>query len=324
MVKTLYKEVLPLIPGSSGQFKAQGKRLRDDIRHIALKEADFKGILTPDDLANPEQAIPKLQKAINDEYSNTIKPYWFRIPKDFRDGVKKKILAEMPEVDEVTLNKIATSMDDKITRYASNKPTLVGDNLLNAKNDMSTEIRGLKGQEKRAGVAAIKVIEDMIEKRLSTGNNPVLLKDLERYKALSEPYAAFVAVENAAKKASVNKGEFTPAQLARSAKKSPVQKMLGQTGYEVSNQSLGSPSAAGRVAAYGTLGALGGLGSPLAAGGIIAGGNALSTELAQDILMGRSGPQQALIEALRRNPKKLQYAGTAGRAAATSDREEGE
>lgn len=322
LVKTLYKEVLPLIPGASGQFKAQGARLSDDIREIALKEADFKGILTPDDLANPEQAVPKLQKAIDDEYANTVKPYWFRVPPKFRDDVKAKIKAASPEVDDVTLNKVATLMDEKLARFASNKPSIVGDNILNARNDMSLEISKLRGVEKKAGVAALTALDDIIEKRLSAGNNPILLADLERYKALSEPYAAFMAVKEATKKAAVKKGEFTPAQLVRSAKKSPVQRMLGQTADEVTSQSLGTPSAAGRVTAYGALGALGGLGSPLAAGGVIAGGNALATELAQDILMGRSGPQQALIEALRRNPKKLQYAGTAGRAGATSSRED--
>jgi hypothetical protein len=322
LVKTLYKEVLPLIPGASGQFKAQGKRLTDDVREIALREADFKGVLTPDDIADPQQAIVKLQKAIDDEYADTVKAYSFRIPLTFRDGVKTKIQAALPDVDDVTLNKIATSLDEKVNRYASNRQSIVGENLLNAKNAMSDEIRGLKGAEKKAGVAAMQAIEDLIEQRLTMGGSPVMRADLARYKAMSEPYAAFMAVKEAVKKASVKGGEFTPAQLVRSAKRSPVQQMLGQTAHEVTDQSLGTPSAAGRVTAYGALGALGGLGSPLAAAGVVGGGNLLATELAQDILMGRSGAQQALVDALRRNPKKLQYAGTAGRAGATSNREE--
>lgn len=322
LVKTLYKEVLPLIPGASGQFKAQGKRLQDDVREIALREADFSGILTPDDIANPQQAIPKLQKAIDNEYLDTVKAYAFRISPKFRDDVKALIVKDSPDVDDVTLNKVATLLDEKVSRYASNKPSIDGENLLNAKNAMSDEIRGLKGAEKRAGVAAMQAIENMIEHRLNLGGSPIMRKDLARYKALKEPYAAFQAVKEAAKKANVNKGEFTSSQLARSAKKSPVQQMLGQTAHEVTGQSLGSPSTAGRVTAYGALGALGGLGSPFAAGGIIGAGNALSTELAQDVLMGRTRSQQALIDALRRNPKKLQYAGTAGRGAATSNRED--
>lgn len=322
LVKTLYKEVLPLIPGAGGQIKAQGKRLADDVREIALKEADFKGVLTPDDLADPQQAISKLGKAIDDEYKDTVKAYSFRVKPDFRKDVMAKIRAASPDVDDVTLNKISTSLDEKVNRYASNKSSIDGENLLNAKNAMSDEIRGLKGAEKKAGVAALTALEDMIEHRLNLGSSPIMKKDLARYKALSEPYAAFIAVRDASRKAVVNKGEFTSAQLARSAKRSPVQQMLGQTAHEVTGQSLGTPSAAGRVAAYGALGALGGLGSPLAAGGVIAGGNALATELAQDLLMGRTQSQQALIDALRRNPKKLQYAGTMGRAGVTSNRED--
>lgn len=322
LVKTLYKEVLPLIPGASGQIKAQGKRLGTDIREIALKEADFKGVLTLDDLANPEQAVPKLQKALDDEYKDTIKAYSFRVAPDFRDKAMAKIRAKSPKVDDVTRNKIATLIDEKVNRYASNKDFIHGENLLNAKNAFSDEIRGLRGAEKIAGVAAMETLEDMIEQRLSMGNSKIMKGHLARYKALREPYAAFTAVRDATGKAAVNKGEFTPSQLVRSSKRAPVQKLLGQTAHEVTKQSLGTPSPAGRVAAYGALGALGGFGSPYAAGGVIAGGNALATEMAQDILMGRSGPQQALIEALRRNPKKMQYFGTAGRGAATEQRGE--
>lgn len=322
LVKTLYKEVLPLIPGASGQFKAQGGRLADDVREIALKEADFKGVLTPDDFKNPQTAIPKLQKAIDDEYKDTIKSYSFRVEPTFRNDVKAKVKGALPQVDDVTLNKVATMLDEKLNRFASNKTFIAGENLLNTKNAMSDEIRGLRGVEKQAAVAAMEVLEDMIEKRLTIGNSKIMSRDLQRYKALSEPYAAFMAVKEATKKADVNKGEFTPAQLVRSSKRSPVQKMLGQTANEVTNQSLGTPSAAGRVTAYGALGALGGLGSPAAAAGLVAGGNTLATELAQNLLMGRTGAQQMLIDALRRNPKKLQYAGAAGRGGATSARED--
>lgn len=322
LVKTLYKEVVPLIPGASGQIKSQGQRLASDVRELALKEADFKGVLTADDLANPEQAIPKLQKVMDDEYRDTVKSYAFRVSPKFRDDVKAKILAASPDVDEVTLNKIATMIDQKLNRYSSNKASIVGENLLNAKNAVSDEIRGLRGAEKQAGVAGIQAIEDMITNRLSMGNSPVMLADLARYKAANEIYPSFIAVRDAVKKAKVDKGEFTPSQLVRSSKKAPIQTMLGQTAHEVLDQSLGAPSAAGRVAAYGALGALGGLGSPTAAAGLIGGGNLLATELGQDILMGRTGAQQALVDALRRNPKKLQYVGTAGRGAATSDRED--
>lgn len=316
LVKTLYKEVLPMVPGASAQIKSQGKRLAGDVREIALKEADLKGTLNADDLSKPEQAIPKLQKALDDEYLDTVKSYSFRVPPKFRDDVKAKIKAASPDVDDVTLNKISTMIDEKVSRYASNKSSLVGENLLNAKNAISDEIRGLRGAEKRAGVAGIQAIEDMVVHRLSLGNSPIMKADLARYQSLAEPYAAFVAVRDATKKAVVKKGEFSPAQLTRSAKKAPVQRMLGQTADEVMSQSLGAPSPAGRVAAYTALGGLGFLGGPLAVGGAIGGGNALATELAQDIIMGRSGPQQALIEALRKNPKKAKYAGFLPRMAA--------
>lgn len=317
LVKTLYKEVLPMVPGVSAQIKSQGKRLAGDVREIALKEADFKGVLNADDLSKPEQAIPKLQKAIDDEYQATIKKYGFRVPPKFRDDVKAKVKAANPMVDDVTLNKIATMVDEKLTRFSSNKSIISGENLLNAKNDISREIGGLRGPEKNAAVSAIASIEDIIAKRLSSGAQAQ--DDLARYQALSEPYAAFVAVRDAVKKAVVKKGEFSPSQLARSAKRAPVQKMLGQTSDEVISQSLGAPSPAGRVAAYTALGGLGFMGGPLAVGGAIGGGNALATEMAQDIVMGRSGAQQALIEALRNNPKKMQYLGTAARMGVASN-----
>lgn len=317
LVKTLYKEVLPLVPGASGRIKAQGKRLADNIRGIAFDEADYKGILTTDDLKEPSIAAAKLRKLVDNEVTDTVKAYSFRVPP--RDQVVKKIELAMPDVDDVTKNKVATLVDEAITRFASNKPTLVGANLLNARQDILSKIPKLKGPEQEAAEHAVKIFDDVIEHRLTLGNSPVMKKDLARWKAIQGPSEDLAAIERAVKKSEVSRGQFTPSQLVKSAGASDTQRHLGQTAHEVLNENLGSPSPAGRMAAYGALGSLGYFGSPVALAGVVGGGNALATELAQDVLLGRTSSQQAIINLLRKNPGKVRAFGTAGRGGITSE-----
>jgi hypothetical protein len=317
LVKTLYKEVLPLVPGASGRIKSQGKKLAEDVREIALKEADYKGVLTPDDIADPAAAVKKLRKTIDDEINDTVKQYSFRVPP--RSDIMAKIQAGVSDVDDVTANKIATLVDESIARFSSNKPTLVGENLLRARQQILDKTRKLAGVERQAADEAVKVFDDVIEARLKLSNSPVMKKDLERYMATRGPSVDLEALEKATQKAEVKRGAFTPAQLVKSAGQSGTQKHLGQTAEEVLSENLGSPSPAGRMAAYSVLGGLGYFGSPGALAGVIGGGNALATELGQDVLLGRTRAQQALIEALRNNPKKMQYLGAAGRGGATAE-----
>ena len=317
LVKTLYKEVLPLVPGASGRIKAQGKKLAEDVREIALNEADYKGILTPEEAADPQTAVIKLRKVLDDEVSGTVKKYTYRVPP--RDQVVKKIEGAMPDVDDVTKNKIATLVDETITRFASNKPTLAGVNLLNARQDILRKIPKLKGPEQEAAEHAVKIFDDVIEHRLTLGNSKIMRNDLERWKATQGPSEDLSALERAVQKSEVTRGKFTPSQLVKSAGASDTQRHLGQTAHEVLSENLGSPSPAGRMAAYGALGTLGYFGSPVALGGVVGGGNALATELAQDVLLGRTASQQALIDLLRRNPGKLRTFGTAARGGATAE-----
>lgn len=318
LVKTLYKEVLPLIPGASSQIKTQGRNLARDVRGIALSEADYKGILTPEELAEPATAVVKLRGMINKEIQDTVKSYSFRVPA--RDVFVNKIKAAMPGVDDVTLNKVATLFDESLARFSSNKTVLTGENLLNARDQMAKRIAKLDGPEQAAAEESLKVFDDVIEQRLSLGKpTGKMAKDLARWKATRGPSEDLAAVERAVKKSEVTRGEFTPAQLVKSAGTSDTQRHLGQTAHEVLNENLGSPTPAGRMAAYASLGGLGYFGSPVALGAAIGGGNALATELAQDVLLGRTASQQALINLLRRNPGKLRAFGTAARGGATAE-----
>lgn len=319
LIKTLYKEALPMIPGASGQLKSQGKRLAGDVREIALKEADFKGVLTPDDLADPEAAVGKLRKSIDDEVGNTVKKYTFRVP-DRKDLISL-IKAKMPGVDDVTMNKVATQLDEHFARFSSNKDTIAGHNLLNTQRQFADDIKKLKGPELEAAQALEPLFDDIIEKRLTMSQFWRNTGDLERYQATKEPAANLAAAEKAVQSAVVKKGQFTPAQLVKAAAKtSDTQRHLGQTADEVLSQNVSGVSPAGRMVAYGALGGAGYF-NPLAALGIVGGGNTLATELSQDLLMGRTGPQQALIEALRghKTAKALRYLGTAGRSATAEE-----
>lgn len=317
LVKTLYKEVLPLVPGASGRIKSQGKQLAEDVREIALKEADYKNVLTSDDLSDPSAAVVKLKKTLDDEVSGTVGRYAFRVPS--RSTVMNKIMKGLPDIDEVSANKIATMVDENITRYASNRVMLTGTNLLRAKQAIIDKMPKMAESEQKAAMEALKVFDDVISRRMDHPWNPKLKSDYERYKATIGPDKDLKTVEEAVQKAMLTRGKFTPAQLVRSTEEPGTQRHLGQTAHEVLSENLGSPSPAGRMAAYGALGSLGYFGSPMALAGIIGGGNALATELGQDVLLGRTRTQQALIEALRNNPRKMQFLGTAGRGGATAE-----
>lgn len=315
LVKTLYKEVLPLVPGASGRIKSQGKRLAEDVREIAFDEADYKGLLTPDEMKDPALAAVKLRKVIDDEVKDTIHKYAFRVPD--RNVMVNKIKTAMPGVDDVTMNKVATLVDESLARFSSNRQTISGENLLNARQQIENNMKKLTGPEAEAAEHAFEIFDDEIQRRLKLGK--VSQKDLDRYMATRQPSEDLEAIERAVKKAEVTRGEFTPSQLVKSAEKSNTQRHLGQTAHEVLNENLGSPSPAGRMAAYGALGTLGYFGSPVALGSVVGGGNALATELVQDVLLGRTGAQQALIDLLRKNPGKVRAFGTAARGGTTAE-----
>jgi hypothetical protein len=308
--KTLYQDILPLVPGAGGRLEGQMDDAMATFRNLALKEASPEGFSLPDDIGrNANQAVSKLKRAFDRKYEGTVKKFDFSIPDDFRKRVAQRISSQVKNVDDVSLNKAATSVDQLMARYSNNSKRIEGENLLDVKNEISDLIRKARGKEKQALIAAQAEVEDMIQRRLKTQGL------LDEYLEISEPYANFKAASKAIRAASGDKGNFTPKQLARVAPESSSLKVLA----EAAQDTLGSKGAPSSVRAR-MLAGLGGVGygyfvDPVTAGGALAGGNLLATKGAQRALLGDLDAQRAMVEILRNNPKKMEWLGRTPRLA---------
>jgi hypothetical protein len=113
----------------------------------------------PEQALRPQATISALKDAFNQEYENTAKNYRCDVPHDFRDQVETRIRAALPDVDDATVNKVVSALDDQMDRFSSGKATIDGGNLLNAKNSTSeqmSKMRGFKDVSKAANMAKSK------------------------------------------------------------------------------------------------------------------------------------------------------------------------
>jgi len=315
-MKGFYNEALPLLPGATGAIRKQEDSALQVFRQMALQEADPTGAsLAADAAKDPHTARLALKDAFDDAYRTTVGSYQFNVPPDFKDRVAKKILAEMPNADATTVEKVSKLVDEQMSRYASGKADIAGENLLNAKDGSIALAKKLNPVERQALEHGVGAYGDLIEDELSQGSSKQNLADLDKFKSLAEPYDAYTQLSKAIRASKADSGRFTPAQLARAAGDTGTVHHLATSANEVLGNPAVAPSTAGRVFAY-SLGGLGGYKNPALLGGALLGANTLASKTAQKALMGDTAAQQALTDLLENHPDMTDAVGTVVRTMA--------
>lgn len=320
--KTFYKEALPIVPGVKGKLTRQGAEAADKLREIALKEALPDGGQLPAEAGKKvSQAVSAIQKQFDDAYDQTIKSYAFTVPKDLTKQVAGKVRAVTDPktvVNSQTLNKVTSEVEGLMKQFSNGKPDIDGQNLLNVKRELSDLIKLAKNHEKPVYKAADQWIDDHIVAEMKAGGIKTNLNDLKRYLDLTPAYRAFAPVQAAAKQAADKEGRFLFRTLARTAKNSPEQRVIGQIGAETVDKSAAAGGLTGKIlAGLGMGGAgFGALMSPGATITALGVGNALATKPVQRALLGDTKLQRRIIELLRNNPNAARRVGSAARAAA--------
>lgn len=326
LVKTLYKEGLPYVPGATGKLSKQADEAMNQFRGMALAEGAPDSLRLAENAGvEPLIARDAMKESFDKGYEDTVKSAVFQIPKDFKTQILEGIKSEVPDVDRVTLKKAVRIADYYMRRFSDDaRPDLLtggtlpsvmsGNSILNVKNALSEVIKSAPNHEKGAYVAAQGEVQKLIDNILETRN----LKG--SYDALSEPYRNFTVLNAAIKKAAAKGGQFSPAQLATSAvRKNNRQLMdMGSLGNEVLGGAVSKPTAAGRLLTYAGIGGVGvGFGLPAAVITVL-GGNALATKTMQRALLGDTAAQKILQNLAASNPAAARAIEASLRNAATT------
>lgn len=317
----VYRGALPFVPGVAGKVEGQADTARQVVRRLAAKESDPTGILQHGMPDEPSVVKKILGKEFDKEYLDTVKSYAFNVSPTFRDDVVSRIKKDIPNVDDVTANKIATMVDEKMARYSNNGSVIDGDNLLQAKNDFSREIGKLSGREKQAAVSAHKIFNETIDSELRSGNSKQNIADLARFNRANDSWSNFTAYGKAVNAAKANGGEFSMNQLARAtAGKGGAMETLGQDANRVLGKRATGGDPQGRFITGAALGGYA-LFSPeniARAATTFTGAQALATRKAQEFVLGDTAVQQAIAKSLRKHAKALGLVGQVGRTAAAT------
>lgn len=294
-----YAHVLDALPGAGEQLQSQGNKALQTIRDIAAEKSAPAGF-SATGFANEMDRKLATEEAFDKAYQGTVKKYTFDRPADFRQRVMDRIEKDMPGVDNVTKNKVATLIDSHMERFSSNQPKISGQNLVNARNMSNAEYKGLKGPEREALGHGVKAIDDIVSASAANTTDAVKLADLKAYQGLSDRWKNFIVYSKAVHSARVNGGNFTPAQLAKAAH--PVRQEdlynLGTAGHEVMKGADSQNSRLLNFMRYGTSGAAV-LHNPVLATAILGGGNIMATKTVQRALTGDLRAQQTLAQILR-------------------------
>lgn len=332
-MKFLYGKVLPNLPGAEGALAKQAQRANTQFREIAMKEAAPGGMgstqpgysgglpLTTNKTAgagsNMRGSTKDIQDAFEREYADTVKSYAFNQPNPA--DLAAKIKAKFPNIDDASLNGVVAEFSNLVNRYSKNG-VLDGDNLIRVKTRLAHA--GREAGDERVGQSfyqAQEFLDDVVRSELSAGGKGQNLIDLQRYEDLAQPWANFQRVQKATARSKDPTGQFTPQELTGAVKKmsgdrelargtAPMQE-LATIGEQTVGQKMHSPGWLERAMTMSALGGAGLLGGPAAVGGLWAAGRGAASPAVQDVLMGTNKTQQALTEALRRNPKKARFAG---------------
>lgn len=325
LMKSFYKEALPIVPGTRGRMERQAAEAADKLRELALREALPSGGTLPAAAGSKvDDAVASIQKQFDKAYNDTVKSYAFNVPSTLKQDLAKKVAASAPansQINQQTLNKVVSETEALMKQFSDGKGVIDGTNLLNVKRELSALMGMARGHEKSAFQAADGFIDDIITTELKQGGKPQNLADLQRYLELTPAWRAFAPVKTAAAKFPEKEGQFLFRTLARAAKNSPEQKVLGKLGAATVDKPVGMSTKTGQVlASLGMLGSGPGLYmAPGAVGGMLATGNLLSTKTAQKMFMGDTKTQKLIAELLRKNPGLARRLGSAGRTAVVSE-----
>lgn len=343
LVKFVYDKVLPNMPGSENALKRQGDRAQAQFREIAMKEAapggagssspGFSGGLpltttkAPGAGMDVRTSMKDIQEAFEREYADTVKSYAFNQPSttDFA----QRLVKQFPNIDQEALDTAVGTFDKLNNRYARGG-VLDGDNLIRFKTELANLGRG--NSNDRIGQSlyqAQEFLDDVVRSELRQGNNPVNLRDLQRYEDLAQPYRNFLRVQKAAARSKNPEGQFTPQELSRSVKTlandrelakgtAPMQE-LGSLGERTVGIPTHNPSWYERAATLAAMGGLGALGGPLGVGAAMGGARVAASPKVQEALMGTTDSQRALVRALRRHAGATRRIGSAARGGAAAE-----
>lgn len=315
LAKTGYREALPNIPGIKGRLTRQADEAAEAFRKIAVDEALPPGMARPTG-QGLEQTVKSLKAGFDKAYDDTIKSYSFNVPSDFKNDLVTRMSATAgpnSKINKVTLGEVSDKVDDLMQKFSDGGATIDGTNLINVKRGISDLIGTAKNHEKPLLVAADKMLDDLVETELKMGNKAANLADLKKYQDITPAYRAFTPLAGAVKSAAGKQGNFSFSSLARKAKNSPEQKALGELGAQVLDKSPANASFTGRILGGAAIGGMGAYMSPAAALGALGTGYGLTTKTAQKLLMGDTGMQKRLAEALRKNQKLIRELGSATR-----------
>ncbi len=303
--KFLYKEALPVLPLTKGRLNKQGEQAAEKLREIALRDSLPPGMALPkgagDDVSS---AVTAMKTEFDKAYDDTVKSYVFNLPTSTE--IVKAIQASAPKnsvINKQTVDSISESVDKIMSKFSDGKPTIDGTNLLNAKREIGDLIAMAKGDEKGPIRAAQKILDDVVDRDLTQGGSAQNLADLQKYKDLTPAWRAFRPVKEAAEAIPEKDGQFTFRALARKAKNSPEQRLLGKAGFRTVDQPASGANFPGRTAlGLAGVAGIGGFGSIPAAATIMGIGHGLVNKSTQKALMGDTTTQQALVRALRKIP----------------------
>lgn len=331
--KFLYGKVIPALPGTSGTLAKQSQRAGAQLREIAMKEAAPGGMgstssgyagglpMTTNARAgagsNVRLSMKQIQDAFDNEYKTTIKAYSFNQPnaQDFATFLQQKF----PNIDNTTLASVSREFDNLAQRYSKNG-VLDGDNLVRMKTQLAN--MGRQAGDDRLGQSlyqAQEFLDDVVKRELSQGNNMQNMMDLQRYLDLADPWRNFQRVQRAAARSKDPDGMFTPQELMSSVKAmssdrdlargaAPMQE-LASIGQKTVGQVAEAPTYLERGATWGTLAALGLVGGPQSTAAAWGIGRTAASPAVQDVLMGTTSTQKALVDAMRKRPRTKRMAG---------------
>lgn len=310
--KQIYSEALPIIPGVKYRLNRQGTQAAEKLREISIKEGTPEGVNLP---ANPgrnvEEAVRTVQKGFDDAYDQTIKSYSFQVPQTFRSDVVKAMRSSVDPkttLNRQTLGALSTKVDDLMQKFSDGKGVIDGQNLMNLRQEVSAMLKKAKEYEKAPLKSAVAHIDDMVKTQLQQGGKKSNIADLQRYLDLEPSQNAFKPVKAAADATPETEGRFLFKTLARVSDENATQRGIGQLGAQTLDKPAATGTLTGRILAnLGLAGAgVGAFMAPATTLAAMAGGQALTSKMAQKALMGDLKSQRAIAAFIQRNPDQVE------------------
>lgn len=310
--RMLYRDILPNIPGG-GQLKNQTeKAFAQGRQHMVEKMLPDSG--WADDVVRAAHSAddPRAtMKIIEDFWENTA----YADIKQFPILVDTDDIKAAGDISPLAFKALKRVLKDRV----GNKTEIMGDDLLNIKQDLQDLIYETKRRKQGPLIAAKNHVDKLFEDQLSGPPSSDAQQMLTRYKELNAPYARYMDVRRAAAKA--DQGEYTFKQLARASaqragqKKAAVGEGALQTVAEAYEDALGEPLTKDNMWRFtASMGLLGSMAyDPVIAPMVMGGVAGATTPQFQKGLVGNLQWQKAIEEMLRKGEPVTRPLGRAAR-----------